>query len=152
MTNEEKILHLEQKLKNLQMYYAAAIADSVSRYGNEGVLDKITQQKKAEQMKSGSDAATRFGAKEPKQVFEKIQDLYGCASWVCNDTEDGFEAITANCMLCAISKRMGPHSPCQIYCLSPIEAMIKAIMPNINFTVTDTLWSSDKCRISVKFE
>jgi len=44
------------------MYYAAAPADSVNRYGNEGILEKITQQKKAEQMKSGSDAAIHYGA------------------------------------------------------------------------------------------
>ena len=149
MNNEEKILFLEQKLKTLQMYYAAALADSILRYGREGILDKVAEQKKAEQMNGGAETAMRFGVKEPKQVFEKVQDLFGCANWVCTDTENGFEAVTKSCMLCAISRKMGNFSPCQIYCISPIEAMMKGVAPNSKFTVMDTLWNSFECKIRV---
>lgn len=151
MTNEEKVLMLEQKLKTLQMYYAAALADSVIRYGNEGILDKVTEQKKSEQMRGGASLAARFGVAEPKKAFEKTADTYGCANWVCTDTDSGFEAVATSCMLCAISKRMGQFSPCQIHCLSPIESMLKGVAHDAEFTVTDTLWDSDKCRVVVNF-
>jgi len=94
----------------------------------------------------------RFGVKEPKQVFRNVQELYGCANWEFTDTENGFEAVTTSCMLCTISKKMGNFSPCQLYCLSPLEAMLKGISPNADFSVMDTLWDSDKCSVSVKLK
>jgi len=151
MSNEERITALEQKLKTLQLGYAAALADSVLRYGNEGVLDKITEQKKAEQMRNGAGLAVRFGVTEPKQAIEKTRDTYGCANFVCTDMSDGFEAVATNCMLCSISRQMGGRfSPCRIYCLSPMEAMIKGIAPDVDFHVISTLWESDKCVIKVE--
>lgn len=142
-------MELEQKMKTLQMYYAAALADSTLRYGDAGILDKITRQKRDEQMKAGAALAERFGVKEPKQAFEKTQDVYGCANWTCEDTDDGFIATASNCMLCAISKKMGTYSPCQIHCLSPIEAMAKAVAPSIDFITEKTLWSDDRCVVYI---
>jgi hypothetical protein len=139
----------EQKIKTLQMYYAAALADSTLRYGNAGILDKVTEQKRAEQMKAGASLAERFGVLEPKQAFLKTQETYGCASWVCEDTGDGFTAVCTSCMLCGISKKMGAYNPCRIHCLSPIEAMITGVAPNAEFIVASTLWDSDKCDVKV---
>ena len=151
MTNEERITTLEQKLKTLQLYYAAALADSVVRYGNAGVLDSITEQKREEQMKNGAGLAARFGVAEPKQAIEKTRDAYGCADWVCSDADNGFAAVASNCTLCAIAKQMGPYSPCQIHCLSPMEAMMKGVSPDVAFAVDSTLWEADRCRISVRY-
>ena len=151
MTNEERNTILEQKLKTLQLYYAAALADSVVRYGNEGILDKITEQKRAEQMKNGAGLAARLGVTEAKQAIENTRDAFGCADWFCTDTDSGFEAVASRCTLCAISKQMGRFSPCQIHCLSPMEAMMKGISPNIEIEYIGTLWDSDKCKVLVKF-
>ena len=152
MSNEEMITMLEQKLKALRMYYAAALADSTMRYGKAGILDQVTEQKRAEQMKSGTALADRFGIKEPKQAFLKTQETYGCANWVCEDTDDGFIAVCTNCMLCAISKKMGAYNPCQVHCLSPIEAMLKGVVPNADFIVNGTLWDGEKCTVRVYLE
>ena len=149
MTSEERAAMLENRLKTLQMFYAAAQADSTLRYGNAGILELVTEQKRAQQIKTGASSAQRLGITEPKQVFLKTQDTFGCANWVCEDTGDGFTATCANCMLCAISKKMGQYSPCRLYCLNPIEAMLKGISPNAEFIVEETLWDNDKCSVSV---
>lgn len=150
MSNEEKIAILEQKISTLQTLYAAALADSALRYGKTGILDEVTDQKRTEQMSSGAAMAERFGVKEPKQAFEKIQEIYGCASWICEDTDNGFRVACANCMLCEMSKKMEAYSPCRIFCLSPIEAMIKGVNPDAEFTVETTLWDGDKCSVKVR--
>jgi hypothetical protein len=152
MSNDEKIIFLEQKVKTLQMYYSAALADSTLRYGKEGILDKITEQKRIEQVNNGSALAQMYSVKEPKQAFEKVQDMFGCADWVCEDIENGFTAVSKKCMLCVLSKKMGTYSPCQIYCLSPIEAMIKGVCPNAEFIIEKTLWDNDKCIVKVKLK
>ena len=152
MTSEEKAAMLEQKLKTLQMYYAAVQADSTLRYGNAGILDLVTEQKYAEQMKTGTASSERLGIREPKQAFLKTQDIFGCANWVCEDTEDGFTATCANCMLCAISKKIGQYSPCRINCLNPIEAMLKGTAPNVDFIVKKTLWDDDSCLVTVTYK
>jgi len=150
MTNEERIAVLELKVKTLQLTYAAALADAAVRYGNEGILDKITEQKRTEQMKNGAGLAARLGVTEPKQAIEKTRDTFGCANFVCTDTPDGFEAVATNCTLCSISRQMGKFSPCQIFCLSSFEAMIKGVSPGAEFNVVSTLWDSEKCIIKAK--
>jgi len=149
MTSEEKVAMLERKLKTLQMFYAAVLADSTLHYGNAGILDRVTEQKHAEQMKTGTASAERLGIKEPKQTFLKTQDTFGCANWVCEDTKNGFSATCVNCMLCAMSKKMGQYSPCLLHCLNPIEAMLKGIAPNAEFIVDKTMWDDDKCAVRV---
>ena len=74
MSSEERILTLEQKLKTIQLGYAAALADSIIRYGNEGILEKVAEQKRSEQMRNCSLLAARFGVTEPKQAIEKTRD------------------------------------------------------------------------------
>ena len=150
-TLEQKITTLEQKIKTLQLSYAGVLADSTARYGAEGILDKITGQKRAEQMKNCADLAARFGVTGPKQAFEKPMEIFGCANWGFTDTGSGFEAVATNCILCAISKKMGAFSPCQIYCLSPIEASIKGVCPDAEFNTISTLWNSEKCKVNVKY-
>ena len=150
MTGEERISSLEQKVKTLQLTYASALADAIVRYGNDGILDKITDQKRAEQMKNGASLAARLGAAEPKQAIEKTRDLFGCANFICTDALDGFEAVATNCILCSMSKQMGKFSPCQMFCLSPFEAMIKGVSLDAEFNVISTLWDSEKCVIKVK--
>jgi hypothetical protein len=154
MTNDEltvqassvKLAEMGKKLKTLQMYYAAALADTTLRYGKGGILDDVTTEKRVEQMKTGASLAERFGIKEPQDAFLKTAETYGCADWVCEKTENGFEAVAYNCMLCAISKKMGSvYSPCQLHCLSPMEAMLKGIAPEAEFVVASTLWDGDKC-------
>jgi len=140
---------MEQKLKTLQMYYAAALADSTLRYGKAGILDEVTAQKRGEQMASGAALAERFSVKEPQDVFLKTADTYGCADWVCEKTSDGFVATASRCILCAISKKICEYSPCQIHCLSPMEAMVKGIAPEAEFVVAETLWDSDKCKVHI---
>ena len=142
-------MEMEQKLKTLQLLYAAALADSTLRYGKAGILEEVAGQKREEQMKNGAVLAERFGVKEAKQAFERIQETYGCANWVCEDTDDGFTAVCTSCKLCAFSKQMGPYSPCQVHCLSPIEAMVKGVNPSAAFKVKQTLWDSDTCVVRV---
>lgn len=141
---------MEQKLKTLQMYYAAALADSTLRYGKAGILDNVTMQKRAEQMANSLALAERFGVKEPQDAFLKTADTYGCADWKCEETENGFTATASRCILCAISKKMsGEFNPCQINCLSPMEAMLKGIAPEAEFNVKETLWDGDKCMVKI---
>ena len=141
----------EQKLKTVQLYYAAALADSVLRYGRAGILSDVTAQKREEQLSTGVALAERLGVKSPQDAFLKTADIFGCADWVCEDTADGFTAAANHCMLCSISKRMGEYSPCSIYCLSPMEAALKGVAPEAKFNVTATLWDSDMCKVNVSY-
>ena len=102
-------------------------------------------------MKTSAELAQRLGIKAPQDAFLKTADTYGCADWVCEDTDGGFTATANHCMLCAISKKMGEYSPCQIYCLSPMEAALIGIAPEAKFVVDGTLWESDKCRVYVSY-
>lgn len=141
-----------EKVKVLQAVYAGALADSVLRLGNEGVLEKVTKQKKGEQLACGRARAAQLGIASPEEVFTKLSDLMGCADWAVAADADGggFSATAARCMLCSLSKRMGTQSPCRIYCLDPMEGMVKGLRADADFEVQSTLYEGSQCRVLIK--
>ena len=143
-------MDLEKKVQILELAYAGVLADSVNCFGKEGVLEKVTEEKKKVQMALGKQQAERYGIQKPEEVFTKLAEIFNCASWEINREGDGFIAESKMCKLCAIAKKMGTSSPCCIYCLNPMEGMVKAINPNSTFEVMETLWDGQKCRIAVK--
>ena len=142
-------MELEQKVKLLQTIYAGALADSVFRMGNEGILEKVTSEKREEQIQIGKYRATQFGIEKPEEVFLKLSELLGCANWAVESDNEDFRAEATKCMLCAIAKKMGAQSPCNVFCLDPMEGMIRGIAPDYRFDVNETLWSGQKCEVNL---
>jgi hypothetical protein len=143
-------MELERKVKLLQVIYASALADFAMRMGREGIIEKVTSEKKEEQILHGKSRATQFGIEKPEEVFIKLSELFGCANWTVNSDNKGFTAEATGCMLCTMAKKMGAQSPCNIHCLDPMEGMIKGIDPNLTFEVMETLWSSNQCKVHVR--
>jgi hypothetical protein len=142
-------MELEKKVKLLQIVYAGALADSTLRMGKEGILEKVAAEKREEQMLTGKLRASQFGIEKPEEVFTKLADLFACANWTIKNDEKGFTAEASGCMLCAMAKKMGAQSPCNIFCLDPMEGMIKGIDQGLAYEVLETLWSGQKCKVTV---
>lgn len=142
-------MELEQKLKLLQIVYASALADFTLRLGREGIIEKVTSEKREEQMQMGRSRTAQFGICNPEEVFIKLSELFGCANWTIEREGEGFTAKATGCMLNTIAKKMGAQSPCNIYCLDPMEGMIKGIDSGLTFDVMETLWSGQKCLVEV---
>ena len=143
-------METEKKLKMLQIFYAGVLADSVLRMGQEGILKKVEEQKRNEQLLSGKMRAQQLGIQKPQDVFEILPEIFGCANWHVENNETGFIAEASNCMLCSMTKKLGAKSPCRIYCLDAMEGMVKGIDDSALYHVKSTLWDSDKCRVEVK--
>ena len=138
-----------EKVRTLQAVYAGALADTVLRLGNEGVLEKVTQQKRAEQLLGGKARAAQMGMSSPEEVFAKLSDLMGCANWTLEPDEGGgFTATASRCMLCAMARKLGTQSPCHIYCLDPMEGMVKGLGES-TFEVQSTLFEGTECRVVI---
>ncbi len=142
-------MDLEKKTQLLQAFYAGVLADSVLRLGNEGVLERVTVQKRKEQMATGKARASQMGINSPEQVFTFLSEVFACANWQISAQPNGFVALTPSCRLCAIAKRMGAPSPCDVHCLAPMEGMVKGISPESGFDVKETLWNGAECRVEV---
>jgi hypothetical protein len=142
----------DKHVQFLQMAYAGALADAVLQYGKEGVLAGITDRKRQENIGSGKIRAAQFGITKPEEVFLKLAELFGCASWDISNNSDGFVARTNACRLCAIAKKIGAPSPCYLYCLDPMEGMVKALKGDADFAVEETLWESSKCNVLVNLK
>jgi hypothetical protein len=140
-----------EKVRALQAVYAGALADSVLRLGAENVLEKVTRQKKAEQLAGGRARAAQLQIADADEVFVKLAELMGCADWtVVNDADGrGFTATASRCMLCAFARKMGAQSPCRIYCLDPMEGMVKGLREGAGFDVESTLYEGPECRVHV---
>ncbi len=143
-------MRLEERVKILESAYVGIQADAVRCLGNEGVLEKVTQQKKNEQLALGKLQAERFGIQNAEEVFLKLSEVFGCASWEISRDGDQFLAEAKACKLCAVAKKIGNACPCYIYCLNPMEGMVKGISPNSTFNVKELLWEGQKCCIEVK--
>ena len=140
----------EEKIQILQLTYAGVLADAVLQMGREGVLEKVTQQKKKEQMLTGKMKAENFGITQPEEVLLRFSEIFNCAKWEIISEPGGFSAEAKACILCGLAKKIGAQKPCNIYCLDPMEGMVKGLDANLNITVHDTLWDGQKCKVEVK--
>lgn len=139
----EKTLDLVRKI------YAGALADSVSHLGRAGVLEQVTEAKRQEQLAGGKARAAQMGLVAPEEAFTRTVELFACADWKIEKDDAGFSAKAGRCTLCALAKRMGAASPCRIYCLDPIEGMVRGMEPEARFEVEKTLFESDGCSVRV---
>lgn len=139
----------DEKVRVLQMAYAGALADAVLRMGRDGILPRVTAEKKREQMANGRARAAQFGITRAEEVFQRLSEIFDCARWEITVETGGFSAETKTCKLCAIARKMGAPGPCAMYCLDPMEGMVKGLAPDMRFTVAETLWNGSKCRVEV---
>jgi hypothetical protein len=144
-------METNEKLKAVQMIYAGALADMTLRMGNAGVLEQITREKREEQFATGKARAMQMGITEPEEVFTRLSDLMGCANWqIARTDENEFRAVATGCALCAIAKRIGAPSPCNPFCLNPMEGMVSGLDPNTDFFVEETLYEGNECSVAVR--
>jgi hypothetical protein len=139
----------EKDIQLLQLTYAAVLADAVSQLAQEDILEKVTQRKKADQEATGKMKAAHFGITTPEAVFTRLAEIFDCAYWEIRKTKNEFVAVTKACKLCAIAKQTDSPAPCYLYCLDPMEGMVKGLNPDSTFTVEETLWDGKKCSVRV---
>jgi hypothetical protein len=61
----------------LQRVYAGVLADAVLQLGKEGVLEKVIERKRDEQLKTGGQKAALFQITTPESVFTNLSELFG---------------------------------------------------------------------------
>ncbi|HEX3032472.1 MAG TPA: hypothetical protein VHS59_09560 [Bacillota bacterium] len=142
-------MELNSKVKALEMFYVAALADSVKWYTREGILERVTAAKREEQLQQGKQQASILGITSPEQVFTTLADIFNCAHWEISQEDWGLVAEAKSCRLCAVAKGLNAGSPCALFCLNPMEAMVKGIRETSQFAVKETLWKGSKCRIEI---
>jgi hypothetical protein len=140
-----------QHIRLLQLTYAAQLADATRHYGLAGILDRVTAERRAQRLAAGATQAAQLGVKDAPGAFTVSADLFGCADWaVAPEEADGaFEATAGRCLLCAMVKKAGGASPCRLFCLDPMEGMVKGVAPGTEFEVLDTLFEGARCRVRV---
>jgi hypothetical protein len=114
-------------------------------------LESIVQRRKERQVQTAPYLNQQLGIESIEDVFYKLSEIYGCANWVVEKTENGYIATATSCKLCALSKKMGGANPCFGWCLDPMIAMLSAaskLMPR-NITINSSLMTGDSCKISI---
>ena len=139
-----------QHIRLLQITYAAQLADAVRQYGQAGILDGVTGEKREERRRTAAAQAAQLGITGPEAAFTNSAELFGCADWTVTETgDDGFEVTATRCLLCAMVRKAGGPSPCRLYCLDPIEAMVESLRPDARLEVVETLYDGERCRVRV---
>jgi len=139
-----------EKLRLVRLAYAGALADTVLQLGKEGALERVTERKRAEQLAAGRLRAKQFGIDSAGQVPGRIAELFDCAQWEVQANGRGFAAEARACLLCSLARKLGAPQPCRIYCLDPMEGLIKGLDPELSFTAHETLWEGSRCRIEAR--
>lgn len=143
-------MNIDKKVMILENAYAAVLAENVYYLTQAGILEKVTEQKKQNQMASGRMQVRQFGITEAKEVFTTVSDIFNCAKWKTEEVEESFIASAKSCKLCTFAKKMGAGSPCEMYCLNPMESLVKGLDENYQFKVQGTLYDGcDSCSVWV---
>ncbi len=140
----------EERLKSLQRIYIAFYADTIKQYGDEGILEKVTAQKREQQLLNAKSMVAQFGAATVKDIFQNVREIFNCANWEVCETQNETVATATGCPLCVYAKKIGTQNPCDIFCLNPLEAMVKGLDEELSFKVSETLWDGKQCIISIK--
>ncbi len=145
-------METEKKLALLQYVYAASLAEAVNTYGRMNVLDSIVEKRKGRQAQSAPVMNQQLGVSSVEDVFKKLSEVFGCANWTVEQTNDGYTAVATACKLCALSKKMGGANPCHGWCLDPMFAMVSAVsgISEGDVTVESTLMDGCCCKIVIK--
>ncbi len=138
-----------QHIRALQLTYAAQLADTTVQYGRAGIIDTVTEQRRAQRLASGAAQATQMGIAEPREAFTATAELFGCADWSVSDDDDGFVATAGRCLLCGMVKKADGPSPCRLFCLDAIEGLVRGLAPGAEFDVQETLFDGGRCRVRV---
>ncbi len=142
-------MNTETRLRVLQSLYAGVLADSVRRYSGAGILEKVTEEKRSEQIGQGGQIVKSLNIQSPEEVFTALSEITNCAVWEKADSPEGIVMETGSCQLCALAKRFAAGCPCHVYCLHPMEGMVKGLDSGYRFIVEETLWDGAKCRVRV---
>ncbi|MFQ6083398.1 MAG: hypothetical protein ACE5WD_08565 [Candidatus Aminicenantia bacterium] len=59
----------QTKIQMLQMTYIGQTVDAIRQMDIQGVLEKATEIKRKEQLKTGGKKAKRYGLTAPEQIF-----------------------------------------------------------------------------------
>ena len=142
-------MDIEKRLALLQNTYAASIAETVNTYDKLKVLNTIVESRKKGRHRQHL-LNQQLGI-ETGGCFCRLSEIYGCAHWLVERTDDGYVATTASCKLCALSKKMGGANPCNGWCLDPMFAMISAAskVDAESIAVKSTLMTGDCCKVLV---
>jgi hypothetical protein len=142
---------MEKRLALLQNTYAASIAETVNTYARLKVLDTIVERRKERQPQTAPFFNQQLGIETVEDVFYKLSEIYGCANWSVEKTDDGYIATAVSCKLCALSKKMGGANPCNGWCLDPMFAMLTATgkIDVESIAVESTLMGGDCCKVLV---
>lgn len=141
----------EKKLAMMQNTYALSIAETVNTYEKLKVLESIVETRKNRQAQTAAYLNQQLGIQNVEDVFYKLADIYGCANWSVQKTEEGYVATATSCKLCAFAKKMGGANPCNGWCLDPMIAMITALRKTDaeSITVKSTLMTEDHCEVCI---
>ncbi|NLM38269.1 MAG: hypothetical protein GX202_09130 [Firmicutes bacterium] len=147
-------MEIGKRVVILQNTYATAIAEAVNIYEKLGVLAAIVEKRKERQAQTAPYLNQQLGIQSVEDVFLTLAEIYGCANWSVEKTEDGYVATATSCKLCALAKKMGGANPCNGWCLDPMIAMLSGLdkTEGKHITVESTLMNDDCCRISVRRE
>lgn len=133
------------RLKTLQLFYAGVLVDAARQYAKQGVLERVTEDKKAEQAIAARGQLERLGIGTPEALFATFAEIFGCADWKTEREGGLFRARTATCLACAIAKRLGAPSPCAISCVNPFAGLAAALPEPRELRVAETLWEGKAC-------
>jgi hypothetical protein len=139
----------EKHLVLMRNLYMGLQAETMARYAKAGILGETEKEKKALSFASGGKTTQMLGVTKPEEAFTKPSAIADCASWDIAGDGNGMKAVCGGCKLVAMCKQFGTPSPCRMYCLNPIEGMIKALKPEAVFMVKSTLWAGENCTVEV---
>lgn len=140
---------IEKTLDTVRLFYIGGIVDSLLHFQKHGVLKAVAEDKRNAGLARGPMQVRKLGISDPRHVFLKTAELFACASWTITEEGDGFVAEARSCRLCAMCKKAQAPSPCFMYCLDPLRGMLKALDPTLEFSMVETLWNGERCRVKI---
>jgi hypothetical protein len=139
----------ERNLFIMRNLYMGLMAETMARYAKARALEEIEQEKRSKSLAMGETNAEVLGVTTVTEAFTGPASVVECASWGITETDDRVKAVCKSCKLMGMCKKLNTPSPCRMYCLNPIEGMVKTLNRDADFKVESTLWDGNSCVVKV---
>lgn len=133
-----------KEIKTLQLYYSAALLDSLKQYEKNNILEKVTSEKKEIQKLSAKAQLNHLQIDDIEKLYSDFAKIFGCANWeLMHKDKETVTFKTSTCLLCALAKKQQAPKPCDMFCINPFKALAKEL--GYNLEIKETLWEQNKC-------
>lgn len=142
----------KEKISVLQLVFAGQIIKEFELIRKKYALTTLLKNEERNALRAAPGRLKQLGLHSVPGVFNFISTVPGFAQWRKRISGNKRTYVTEACKLRDIARYTGCPQPCKLYCIVPIEALLKGLDRRYSIEVQSTLWDGEHCSFIINMQ